>query len=318
VPIIPPILVIGFNRPNLLRALIDRLRLVRPTRIFLAIDGPRADSKDDIAAVNASRATLSSINWPCDVQARLSEVNLGCGLAVTSAISWFLDSVEHGIVLEDDVLPDPTFFEFCATLLDRYANDDRVLAISGCSLVPTPGLRSPHLPYRFSTVPNIWGWALWRRTWEHYVFDIGNWRSMISTRAIWDSTGGSASSTLLWGAWFDMVATGQVDTWDTQFVLAAMRTKQLTATSNRQLTNNVGFGTGATHTLLPSDFIPPIEPMTFPLIDVSIEADTHADAWTMRNHLQAPHRVKQILQRSSPGFQDFVQEVRDLQKILGS
>lgn len=309
-----PVLITGFNRPGHLQTLIQRLSQVRPTRIFVAIDGPRVGSHEDAAKVNACRESLTLVNWPCDVQTRLSETNLGCGKAVSSAIDWFLGAVECGIILEDDVLPDPTFFEFCATLLDRYANDKRVLAISGCSLVPPSGLGSPQLPYRFSNIPNIWGWALWRRTWENYDFDISDWRSMISTRAIWDCTGGSAIGTLLWGAWFDMVASGQIDTWDFQLVLTAMRTKQLTATSNRQLTQNLGFGFGATHQNHPPNFTPTIEPASFPLADVPVVADSHADAWARRHQLQTAQRVHQILQRSTPGFVDFAHEVRQLQR----
>lgn len=309
-----PVLIVGFNRPHLLAGLIERLSVVQPLEVYVAIDGPRADRPDDAIAVSACQEVVTQVNWPCTIHTRFNEANLGCGRAVSSAISWFLDSVDHGIILEDDVVPDPSFFEFCTTVLERYAEDDRVLAVSGSSLVPASGQTRSDLPYRFSQVPNVWGWALWRRTWGHYTHDISDWRSMISTRTLWEATGGSATGTLLWGAWFDMVANGEMDTWDIQLVLTAMRCGQLTATSNVQLTENIGFGSAATHQTLAPAFMPPLAAASFPLVDVPVEVDTRADAWARRHQLMAEVRVQHILQRSSPGFSEFIEEVREVQR----
>jgi len=257
---------------------------------------------------------LTDINWPCTIHTQFNEMNLGCGRAVSSAITWFLDSVDHGIIVEDDIVPDPTFFRFCTTLLERYADDDRVLAISGSSLVPASGQTRPELPYRFSQVPNVWGWALWRRSWEQYTFDISDWRAMITTRDLWEATGRSATGTLFWGAWFDMVANGEIDTWDIQLVLTAMRYRKLTATSNVQLTENIGFDTDATHPSIASAQTPPMQPASFPLVDVPVEVDTRADAWARRHQLMADLRVPQILQRTSPGFDNFIKEVQEVHR----
>ena len=313
-PVTTPILILGFNRPHLLAGLIQRLSTHQPCEVFVAIDGPRAGRPDDSIAVKACRDLLTEINWPCTINTRFNEKNLGCGHAVSSAITWFLDSVDHGIILEDDVVPDTTFFRFCATLLERYADDDRVLAISGSSLVPAPGQTHPEVPYRFSQVPNVWGWALWRRSWEHYTFDIGDWRSMISTRDLWEATGRSATGTLFWGAWFDMVASGEIDTWDIQLVLAAMRFRKLTATSNVQLTENIGFETNPTHPSKASALTPSMQAMSFPLADVPVKVDSHADAWARRHQLMAELRVQGILRRTSRGFVDFINEVQEMHR----
>ena len=111
-----------------------------------------------------------------------------------------------------------------------------------------------------------------------------------------------------------MVATGQIDTWDIQLALAAMRNRRLIATSNRQLIANHGFGSDATHQVHPPTLMPPVEPMAFPMVDVPIVADLSADAWIRRHQFLAAQRVPQILQRSSPGFASFIEEVRELQR----
>jgi hypothetical protein len=172
-----PILIMAFNRPDHLQVLINRLREVKPTKIYAAIDGPRQSRADERHKVEACRALIASIDWNCEVKTQYQEENLGCGLGVSTAISWFFTHEERGIILEDDIIPHPSFFPYCTELLNRYANDDRVFAISGCNFVPRAAQTHPENPYRFSQVPHIWGWATWRRAWKNYDFELSNIKS---------------------------------------------------------------------------------------------------------------------------------------------
>ncbi len=133
-----PVLIMAFNRPDHLQVLLNRLREVRPDRVFVAVDGARDARPDEADRVQACRDLVATIDWPCDVQTLFQDHNLGCGLGVSTAITWFFTHVERGIILEDDIIPDPSFFPYCAELLDRYQDDARVFAISGCNFVP-PG-----------------------------------------------------------------------------------------------------------------------------------------------------------------------------------
>ena len=159
VTITEPILLLAFNRPDYLAGLIERLREVQPTRIFIAIDGPREDRPEEASKVQACRDLVGTIDWPCEITTLFQESNLGCGLGVSTAITWFFDNVERGIILEDDLEPDPSFFGYCSELLDRYEQDPRVFAISGCNYVPSADQGFPDQSYRFSQVAHIWGWA---------------------------------------------------------------------------------------------------------------------------------------------------------------
>ena len=285
-----PILVIAFNRPDHLNQLLARLREVQPRSLFIAIDGPRIERPGDVQRVQQCRDLLGSIDWECNVETLIREENLGCGRGVSSAISWFFEHVEQGIILEDDIIPAPSFFEFCSTLLDRYRNDDRVFAISGCNFVPPEALSHPDDPYRFSQVPHIWGWATWRRSWRKHQLDIAGWQKDLSPIALWSRAGRSLSGAVYWASTFELLARGKVDTWDGQLVLASMMSGQFTATSNTNLIENIGFGEDATHTVEDRRELRPLGEARFPVKPVVVELDSRADSWTRRHHFGASWR----------------------------
>lgn len=285
-----PILVMGFNRPELLAKLVDRLREVQPSRVYLAIDGPRPERAGEAELVAQSRSIANQIDWDCDVTTLFQETNLGCGLGVSTAISWFFQHEERGIILEDDILPTPSFFGYCEVLLDRYQDDDRVFAISGCNFVPTDHQSNPDKPYRFTNIPHIWGWASWRRSWQDYRLDIEDWRTRLPLRSLWRVTHRSLPAFVYWVSTFELLAKRQVDTWDGQLVLTAMENGQLIANSNVNLIENLGFGETATHTIEDRNDLQPLEAMLFPVAEVPVVRDVRADDWTRKNHFLATWR----------------------------
>lgn len=307
-----PVLVTAFNRPHLLEGLLERLRASGVTRLYLAIDGPRRGNSDDAISVARCVAIANQGTWASEVTVHVNEFNLGCGRAMQQALAWFFSCEQEGIVLEDDVLPDPTFLTFASTLLDRYRDDHRIQAISGCCVVPPDELGDPLLPYRFSRVPHVWGWAAWRRSWTDYPFDLSDWRSLLDTSVLWEATQQSLSAALYWGFVFDSIRRGRLDTWDAQWVLASFRTGRLTATANTNLTENRGFGAGATHTRGSAWMPPKAESVTGPIPNVPVLWDRRADLWTHNHHLQVRHHLLQALADHDPYFSAFREEIRAL------
>ncbi len=240
--------------------------------------------------VQACRDLVSTVDWDCEVQTLFQDSNLGCGLGVSTAISWFFANEERGIILEDDIIPDPSFFPYCAELLDRYENDQRVFAISGCNFVPPEAQSHPELAYRFSQVPHIWGWATWRRSWAQHRLDIAGWRSQLPPTRLWARAGRSLPASVYWASTFELLARKEVDTWDGQLVLASMVSHQLTATSNVNLVENIGFGPTATHTVEDLHELRAVEPITLPTAPVDVVLDARADAWTRKHHFRATWR----------------------------
>ena len=130
-----PVLFVVFNRPDNARRVFEAIRLARPTVLYVAADGPRSGVVDEERLCRETRAIVEQVDWPCEVQTRFQETNLGCRLAVSSAISWFFENVEEGIILEDDCLPSQSFFRFCSELLERYRDDSRVMCVAGSTYV---------------------------------------------------------------------------------------------------------------------------------------------------------------------------------------
>ncbi len=282
-----PILVIAFNRPDHLTVLLDRLREVRAENIYVSVDGPRGEK--DTAAVAQCRALVAGIDWTPNVTHVFRDRNLGCGRGVTAAITWFFEHVERGIILEDDVIPVPSFFPFCVELLDRYANDERVFAVSGCNPVPPEGLSDPSAAYRFAQVTHVWGWATWRRAWNSFSLSLDGWPRQLSIPRWWDATGRSVAGMLFWAGNFEAVRRREVDTWDYPLNFTSMKTGQLTATSNVNLVSNIGFGAGATHTHEGDADLMPVGEARLPTQPIPVAVDRTAERWTMRHHWNATY-----------------------------
>ncbi|MEO8165112.1 MAG: glycosyltransferase family 2 protein, partial [Betaproteobacteria bacterium] len=162
----PPVLIVGFNRPHTTTRVLESLRAAKPARVFFAVDGPRPDAVEDASRVDKVQSLVSLIDWDCEVQTLFRSNNLGCKLGVSSAISWFFQQVDAGIILEDDCIAHPSFFPYVRELLGRYAVDERLLMISGNNF--QADRRKPADSYYFSRYAHIWGWATWRRAWQHY------------------------------------------------------------------------------------------------------------------------------------------------------
>lgn len=282
-----PVLIIGFNRPQHLQVLLNRLANLGVDDLYVAIDGPRNPEEELLVA--ECREMVRDIDWASRVHTNFQKTNLGCGLGVTTAITWFFDNVERGIILEDDIVPHPTFFDFCSELLDRYENDDRVFAVSGCNLVPPEGLEDPEAAYRFAQITHVWGWATWRRAWQQHTLKLDSWYRQMPPSRMWDGSGRSLPGLLFWMGNFEAIRRGVVDTWDWPMNFASMKSRQLTATSNVNLVENIGFDSQATHTTDGEAGLMPVAPARCPSAPVPVRKDRKAERWTRRHHWNATY-----------------------------
>jgi len=247
-----PVALMIFNRPQTTAQVFERVRRARPRRLLIAADGPRAGNPDDEHGCAAAREIVSDVDWPCEVTTEFSSSNLGCRTRLSSGLDWVFGLVDSAIVLEDDCLPHPSFFSYCEQLLDHYADEDRVMHVSGDNF-SSIGRRGPRWrlsrpSYYFSRYPHVWGWASWRRAWAAYDVDMRTWRDPATRDRVLAGFEDPGERDFWETTWGDTAA-GRVDTWDYQWVFACIERGGLSAMPRRNLVSNIGFGEGARHTV---------------------------------------------------------------------
>lgn len=277
-----PVVFIVFNRPDCTAQSLARIRAVRPRRLYVIADGPRAARPDDEERCRATREVVDrGIDWPCEVVRDYAPANLGCARRVTSGLDGVFAREERAIVLEDDCVADATFFRYGEELLERYRDEPRVGQIAGCSFQASAPAGAPS--YYFSRYPHCWGWATWRRAWRHYDHTMRVWR---------EGRGGewlarqveNPRERQLWENCFDATAEDRVDSWAYRWTATVWQHDWLTALPYRNLVTNVGVGHDATHTGAASPAMNrPSTPMQFPLVHpTTLGRDVAADEQTRR------------------------------------
>lgn len=299
----PPILFLIFNRPDLTRRVFARIREARPPRLFIAADGPRQYQPGEYELCEQARKFAKEVDWPCEVSTLFREKNLGCGKAVSEAITWFFEQEQEGIILEDDCLPHPAFFRFCNELLERYRDDERVAAISGDNFQKKTG--TVDQSYYFSIYFKSWGWATWRRAWQHYDWGLSQWPRLRNTawlRGLFNDP----AAVRYWQRIFDMVHAGQIDTWDFQWTYSCWIQSGLTVLPSVNLVTNIGFNDRGTHTWDQKNAMAdlPATPMEFPLWHpLHLIRDFAADRYDTRHVFGVkPIWIEQILAFLRSGF----------------
>ena len=240
-----PILFIIFNRPDVTGLVFDEIRKVQPKQLFIAADGPRVNRPSDVELCHETRSIINQIDWPCEVKTLFREQNLGCGKAVSSAISWFFGEVEEGIILEDDCLPHPTFFNYCQDLLEHYRHDSKVMHIVGVNF--QNGNKRGEASYYFAAVSHVWGWASWRRAWNLYNFNVSDFYTFVREEKIYDYFPNQKLG-LHWLQNFKSMYYHVIDTWDHQWSYSIMNNGGVSIIPNTNLISNIGFREDATHT----------------------------------------------------------------------
>jgi hypothetical protein len=241
-----PVALIIFNRPDTTARVFEAIRLAKPPLLLVIADGARASKPEESKKCADTRAIIDRVDWDCEVRTNYSDVNLGCGKRVSSGLNWVFQEVEEAIILEDDCLPDPSFFQFCEELLEYYRDDRRIMAISGNNF--QSGTKYGDDSYYFSRYNHVWGWASWRRAWQHYDFTMSQW-PQIRDDGWLNSVFDNRASVRYWTVEFDKMYNCGVDTWDYQWTFACWIQNGLTILPQVNLISNIGFNADATHTL---------------------------------------------------------------------
>jgi hypothetical protein len=309
-----PVALFLFKRPDTTARVLDAIRAARPPLLLVIADGPRTDREGEAVACATTRSLVDGVDWPCDVRRDFAAANLGCRRRIATGLAWVFDQVPEAIILEDDCVPDQTFFPFCDELLERYRHEPHVAQISGAN--NQKGKRRGADSYYFSRYNAVWGWASWRRAFAAYDPGISSWPELRDSGWL-SRVLGSRAQVDYWTRIFQDTYDGRIDTWDYQWVFAAWLHDMVSVVPNRNLVQNIGFGPAATHTsgqqLFANDRL---ESIDFPLrhprrVERNVPADRFTerfeftDSWrarartTLRRFMPAPlvHTIRALRHR---------------------
>lgn len=285
-----PVLLLVFNRPAQSLRVLEQIRQQQPRQLFIAADGPRVSRPGEEALCKETRERLlAAIDWNCDVRTLFRDDNLGCGRAVSGAISWFFEAVEEGIILEDDCVPDASFFGYCTSLLSYYREQPQVMHIGGSNF--QQGRVRGDGSYYFSRYSHVWGWATWRRAWQHYDYTLHLYRESPV----------SDLNPSLRGA-LRAIYQRRIDTWDIQWFMSVWFSGGWAITPNVSLIKNIGYGNGATHTRRVPSWFKKIRYGSLPLVvhpqELAVdEAADHFTATTLFNDSKWSVRLKEMIRQ---------------------
>jgi len=276
-----PILFIVFNRIKTTQQVFEKIREVKPKKLFVAADGPRKSREGEKEKTESVRKfILKNIDWDCEVKTLFREENFGCGKAVSSAITWFFENVEEGIILEDDTVPDISFFSFCELMLDKYRFENKIKIIGGINF--QDGIKRGEASYYFTRLCHIWGWASWRRTWKEYDFELNTISREDVGKAVYKYFG-EKRFVKEWEHIYDNLKNKSYDTWDYQLAMSIWKDDGINIIPQKNLVTNIGYGQDAAHTTQTSDpfsNIPAEELRDIKFAD-EIRVDAEADKYSL-------------------------------------
>lgn len=270
-----------FNRPDTTERVFAAIAKAQPPKLLVIADGPRPNRPDDIEKCKVTRDIIKRVDWPCELLTNFSETNLGCKNRVSSGIDWVFTQTDEAIILEDDCLPEDSFFQFCEEMLEKYRFDQRIGMISGVNFLNNK--ISIQDSYYFSKYMPIWGWATWRRSWSNYDVNIDIWPKL-KREGFLDTRINKSDERSYWNTVFERIYKGTIDTWDYQWVLCNWIQNRLSIIPNVNLISNIGFRSDATHTSGSSIYSDMnTKPILFPLKHPeNIYSNTRADIYSAR------------------------------------
>jgi len=243
-----PILFIVFKREGLTRQVFEQIRKIKPKKLFISADGARANIEGEEEACKRVREIFKEIDWECEVHTRFNDENLGLKKATLSAIDWFFENVDEGIIIEDDNLPDLSFFSFCEQMLELYRNDTRVMQISGNNFFR--GKKFGDKSYYFSKVAQVWGWATWKRAWNLFDVNMSSYEAFKKTKQIDNVFEGYFTKKYLMNH-YDKITSKDVLSWSWHWIYTVFSNNGLCVTPSVNLISNIGFGNDAVHAANP-------------------------------------------------------------------
>jgi hypothetical protein len=238
-----PILYLVFNRLDSVKKTFPEIQKAKPRQLFVACDGPR--TREEKVKTDAVRKyILDNITWKCEIKTLFRDKNFGCKLAVSGAIDWFFENVGKGIILEDDCLPNQSFFRFCEEMLEKYSGRGEIMSVSGYNYLGKLDIKES---YYFSRYFECWGWATWKRAWEKCDIQMGDYQEDKKHRRL-SKIMSWVLERIIYKKRFEDNLSGRLNSWAYCFLYSHFKSGGLSITPRSSLVKNIGLSKDSTHT----------------------------------------------------------------------
>lgn len=299
-----PILFLIFNRPDTTQRVFNEIRKIQPKRLYVAADGPRKQVMHEFEACKETRGIIEQVDWDCDVYKLFREENIGLRKSVGGAITWFFKNEPYGIILEDDCLPDLSFFSFCEDLLVKYKDNEQIMHIGGNNFQPVSRGEGS---YYYSKISHIWGWASWSRAWKYFDPEMEGFKEFLKSDKIKEIFDDNYSQK----RWLSMLKKSykpSSKSWAYPWSFSIFNQNGICITPNKNLVTNIGFGIGGTHSLNKKDKFAnlQLESITKVVHPLEVEVCKEADEYTNRNNFKR----SSFLQLMNKAYLKVIQKLR--------
>ena len=265
---------------------------------------PRLGNENDKINCSLTKDIIGQVDWDCKIFTRFSETNLGCGIGVSSAISWAFENEERLIILEDDTVPVVPFFHFCDVLLEKFKEDNRVWMISGNNY--SENRNPPRESYFFSLYGHIWGWATWKRAWDHFDYKMQDWPVYKSTNQlsnVFKRKREQEYFTTLFDVYYSREEKG---TWDYQWTYTTIKEAGLCIVPKNNLVTNIGAHGMHTNTLSNSHYLPVNNEFSI----------VNEPQFVLANQDYDEHHFKDIIDKKHPFVFRIIRKINRMFKII--
>jgi len=250
-----PVIFIIFNRPDNASVVFEEIRKAKPKKLCIVADGPRGNKIGEKEKCEETRKIIEGVDWECEVIKDYSEINLGCRQRIFSGVTNAFRNFERAIILEDDCVPNASFFKFCEEMLEKYKDDERIMTVSGNNFLFDKSTIIKN-SYYFSAYPYIWGWATWKRAWRLYEEGY----------EFWPKIKNQITYTKYLSKSFNLAYNKKIDAWCSGWTFASIINSGLTIVPKVNLVSNIGFGKNSTHTKIKSQTANmPTQEIIFPI-----------------------------------------------------
>jgi len=232
-----PVLFLIFNRLDTTQKTFEQIRIAKPQKLYIASDGARESKVGEKEAVEKVRNwVLENIDWDCEVKTLFRTENLSCKYAVSSALNWFFEQEQDGIILEDDCVPSQSFFAYCEELLDYYKEDKRVWHITGQN--PLVEWDCGGASYYFAQNEFCWGWATWADRWQHFDINMPDFEeNMLKIKEVMPNR----YTYKYWYERFNGCKTNKINSWAYIWTYTIMKDRGFCINPSKNLVSNIGF-----------------------------------------------------------------------------